>query len=416
MRINGYDDDRRAPVSSKARTKGTLYTVIVLMCAFMGFGIYGNVKQKEKAQEQVLIEEKSFIDDPYDPDYWYQDVCFTSKEEIKEYITTMAENPPESGIYFKVSNEFTENNIKDIAKVLDHFDGYIDTFYFSKETVKEGNGPEIKNGYMSVNISYNVSDEKYVYDSIVNSKPLPKERPKLEELKKACENFHKEYIKDKMSDYEIEVAAHDYIVNNCKYSIDDMDGEYVHSSYGALVEHKAVCDGYSRAMALLLKLEGVDVKLVSGRAFDVDYPVGTSDDDTGHMWNQVYIVGSWYNLDVTWDDPIGDDDVLSYDYFNVNDEIFERNHEWDKTETEECNSMDMNYYNKEKVYFKDQESFQAYVEQEIDAGSKEITCIVDNPDLSEDALGFIFEHVGVTQYSVGGSGNGIYSTVIIYIN
>lgn len=295
MKINGYDyndHDRRLP-SSKSQSKRTWIFIIVF---FVGVGtfrvIYKHNMQAKIKEAEEIIEAERVIDDLRDPDYWYQDVYFTSREEIKEYIITMAENPPESGIFFKVSKEFSENDIKDIVKEeLERFDGYTKTYYFSDSHVQTGDGSEIESDYMDVNIDYRISDEKYVYDSIVNSKPLPEDRPELEEVKKVCESFHQEYIKDGMSDYEIEVAAHDYIVNNCKYAIDDMDGEYVHSSYGALVEHEAVCDGYSRAMALLLKLEGIEVKLVSGKAVDGTNTAEISEDGLSFIFENEGVSG-----------------------------------------------------------------------------------------------------------------------------
>ena len=416
MKINGYDyndHDRRSSTSSRSLSGIFIFLAFVAVYIFVVIHAHNMQAKNMAGQERIKAESERVIDDPYDPDYWYQDVYFTSREEIKEYVTTMAENPPGTGIYFQVSKEFTKEDIKDIAKI-DEFDGNVVVNSFAEWSTREDNGPEKKDGYISVNISYNYSDEKYVYDSIVNSKPLPEDRPELEEVKKVCESFHQEYIKDGMSDYEIEVAAHDYIVNNCKYAIDDMDGEYVHSSYGALVEHEAVCDGYSRAMALLLKLEGVDVKLVSGKAVDGTNTAGISDDGS-HMWNQVYIMGSWYNLDVTWDDPISDEDILSHTYLNVNDDIFERNHEWDKEVAEECTSMDMNYYKKSGIYLENQEEFKNVVNNNIKAGKDKIECVVDNPDLSEDGLSFIFENEGVSGYSVGGENVGDYSFVILEI-
>lgn len=75
----------------------------------------------------------------------------------------------------------------------------------------------------------------------------------------------------------------------------------------------------------------------------------------------------------------------------------------------------MNYYKKNGVYFETQEAFQAYVDEQIDAGNEVIECVVDNPDLSEEAMSFIFEHEGVNEYALGYGETGEYSDVTVYV-
>ena len=39
-----------------------------------------------------------------------------------------------------------------------------------------------------------------------------------------------------------------------------------------------------------------------------------------HIWNAVYIDGKWYNLDLTWDDPVITNieaDVLEHNFFMI---------------------------------------------------------------------------------------------------
>jgi len=44
-----------------------------------------------------------------------------------------------------------------------------------------------------------------------------------------------------------------------------------------------------------------------------------SNDATGHIWNAVYLDGSWLHLDLTWDDPVSSDgkDYLQHKYFLI---------------------------------------------------------------------------------------------------
>ena len=56
-----------------------------------------------------------------------------------------------------------------------------------------------------------------------------------------------------------------------------------------------------------------------------------------HVWNLVYVEGSWKHLDLTWDDPITDDgsNILEHEYFLISyDELKKKEddeHDFDET-------------------------------------------------------------------------------------
>lgn len=64
----------------------------------------------------------------------------------------------------------------------------------------------------------------------------------------------------------------------------------VYTSWGVLVNRKAVCQGYSLTMKALLNAAGVQCAYVSSEKLS-------------HAWNKVRIKGIWYQIDATWDDP-----------------------------------------------------------------------------------------------------------------
>lgn len=107
---------------------------------------------------------------------------------------------------------------------------------------------------------------------------------------------------------------HDYIVKNCTYSY---NGKSVDTAYGALIDGKAICQGYAHALQMLLSRAG----------FDAVPAMGDSDDGY-HKWNYVKLSdGKWYVIDATWDDPTGDEpDYVGYDYFMITDEQVEKDH------------------------------------------------------------------------------------------
>ena len=98
-----------------------------------------------------------------------------------------------------------------------------------------------------------------------------------------------------------ELALHDALVGAVNYENraleDPKDYPDSFTIYGAFVKDSAVCDGYAKAMKLLLDSSGIKSLYVTGQAVDI----------TGggaHAWNIVSVSGKWYYLDATFDDPV----------------------------------------------------------------------------------------------------------------
>lgn len=134
---------------------------------------------------------------------------------------------------------------------------------------------------------------------------------------------------DSMSEYEKVKAIHDYLVVHVDYDYANLEAgtlpDTAFTVEGALLLHSAVCEGYARAFSYLCRQAGIEEQLV----------YGTADDGTGvesHAWNQVCVDGNWYNIDVTWDDPMMNGELVTdgsniiYDYFLVPDLTFLGNH------------------------------------------------------------------------------------------
>lgn len=90
--------------------------------------------------------------------------------------------------------------------------------------------------------------------------------------------------------YEKQKILHDELCKRVTYSEDDKD-QTVYSAYGALVNGRALCEGYARAFQLLCKRMGIENVLVSGTSKGI-----------GHLWNMVKTEEGWSFVDVTWDD------------------------------------------------------------------------------------------------------------------
>ena len=99
---------------------------------------------------------------------------------------------------------------------------------------------------------------------------------------------------------------HDYIANRNSYDqvmADTGKSEYhSNTAIGPLFEGKAICDGYSDTMAFFLDKLGIENIKV------------TNDE---HVWNAIKLNGTWYHIDLTWDDPIYTNgrSLTIHDYF-----------------------------------------------------------------------------------------------------
>jgi len=124
------------------------------------------------------------------------------------------------------------------------------------------------------------------------------------------------------SEFDCELALHDQLIRLCAYAEDFTQAEKS-TAYGALVERSASCEGYARAMQLLLDLKGIDCYIVTGDA------TNAAGDSVGHAWNKVRVEGGWYHLDATWNDPVTEDGrhVTSHAFFNLTDGEIGRTHE-----------------------------------------------------------------------------------------
>lgn len=145
-------------------------------------------------------------------------------------------------------------------------------------------------------------------------------------------------VNNKMSDFEKELALHDYVVNHTAYDYDNLlkntlpDDSF--TAYGTLIKGVSVCQGYSKAMFRLLNAAGVKTLIVIGNS-----------DGVPHAWNMVSIEGSYYQLDATFDDPISrNGQVLSHDYFNLTDTEISKNHSYNKSDYPSCTSTKYNYF------------------------------------------------------------------------
>lgn len=149
------------------------------------------------------------------------------------------------------------------------------------------------------------------------------------EIINVVNNFIMSHIRPNMTDFEKEIEIIKYLVATVTYDIDELsnDSFFINDSYkayGALVNHKAVCSGYAKAFDLMAKTCGLSTTVVTGEA------INSASQNGAHAWNQIYLDGEWYNVDVTFEDPITNITLqanqLFNNYINCTDAEFASNH------------------------------------------------------------------------------------------
>ena len=121
-------------------------------------------------------------------------------------------------------------------------------------------------------------------------------------------------ITPEMGEYEKALYLHDRLAAIVTY----VDGPNAHNAYGALVEGKAVCEGYAEAYQYLLQQVGIQSHNITGSS----YNAGTGAYE-GHEWTCARIDGKYYHIDVTWDDQ---GEVLYHAYFGLSDARIQEDH------------------------------------------------------------------------------------------
>ena len=181
----------------------------------------------------------------------------------------------------------------------------------------------------AVSSSFGVNIATIGLDPALIATYLAEDESQNTEIINVVNYFMSTQLRPDMTDFEKEIAIIRYLVNTVSYDVDELsnDTNFINDSYkayGALVNHKAVCSGYAKAFDLLAKKCGLSSIVVTGTA------VNSNNQSGPHAWNQIYLDGEWYNVDVTFEDPITNqvlhEGELFNNYINCTDNQFLDNH------------------------------------------------------------------------------------------
>lgn len=170
------------------------------------------------------------------------------------------------------------------------------------------------------------------------------EKAKIREHQKAMASRVEKLVRPakSMSELEKEKYVHDFICQNVRY--DKLKKSYSHEIIGPLGQGVGVCEGIAKSVKVLLDALGVwNVIAICGNNPEKGIKYR-------HTWNIVKIGGTYYHLDATFDNSLGDEEIR-YDYFNLDDKNIFRDHEPLIAPAPFCTDGGHFYYKEKKLSF-----------------------------------------------------------------
>ena len=245
--------------------------------------------------KQEKQEELKYNDYARKQDYKYvsiaNDLKINSKDEIKNVFYTILDSGIDSYSFY------CDSDYKNCTKDVEHF-------FNDKDNLSE-----INNFVHPYNSFKNIKISVTNYGKITLNITHVYNKDEISVVNDQINTFIKDNINDSMNNEEKIKAFHDYIVNNTKFDTEienssDRLNSTSYTAYGLLINHKAICGGYTDTMAIYLDKINIP-----------NLRISTNE----HVWNLVYLNDKWLNLDVTWDDPVTSNgtDMLMYDYYLI---------------------------------------------------------------------------------------------------
>ena len=199
-----------------------------------------------------------------------------------------------------------------------------------------------------------------------------------------------EIIQPGMTDWEKELAVHDYVVNHCDYAVEATTA-HTGDAIGFFTYGKCRCAGYLDTFRLLGKLAGLEVEMIGGPTTRDN--VGSK----GHAWLLVRLNGLWYVVDPTWDDLIEDEPTLEHTFFNVPFACFGGSRSWDEAclpDGELAQTLDENYYfNRPEYIASTVDEGVALAVRQLDAEGR--ACLMlPNADMAKSISAALVRHYG----------------------
>ena len=357
----------------KRRRWPVILGMIIIICIFTGLGAVSKmllpdlfastkkvievVKTKTSPLADVPFEEIQIAEEDVSSGYYYQQLGEEEQKLYKEMYQGLKEAAP---VIYMHSPDM---------KVLEKISQFISM-----------DRPELFwcDGQMQVTSYEQYAEIQPVYTYTGEEKD--KRQAEIEAARAECFSG----LSGDMSEYAKIKYVFEYLVNTVDYNLDAPDNQNI---YSALVGKASVCAGYSRAAQYLLRQLGIECIYVTGNI----------PNQGAHAWNIVKCNGQYYQMDVTFGDPVFIEEEggtrppgqsINYDYLCCSDAEIMKNHTADIFVTfPQCTSMDLNYYRLNGMYYEEFRPDQILeaMNQTIYNPESSFTCKFANDSLYQEA-------------------------------
>lgn len=199
-------------------------------------------------------------------------------------------------------------------------DAWVEAALEETERPDEGDYLRYQYGGYTSHSSYVIREGRWYYTVEITPVyycTLRQQQEAEEAFETALRQINRERRRDPEAARSAEAAAiravYEYVCATVRYDKPHRKNPYYHlcsTSYAALVQHTATCQGYCVTLYRLLRACGVDCRIVTGSAGE----------ESLHAWVIARVGSKWYHLDPTWD--AGTQDPSEFRYFLVGTEAF----------------------------------------------------------------------------------------------
>jgi hypothetical protein len=203
------------------------------------------------------------------------------------------------------------------------------------------------------------------YQNAENVEMIPEylfDKKKMAEHQKAMKNRVEKLTRqaNNQKEWEKLLYIHDFICTSVHY--DKLKKAYSHEIIGPLGQGVGVCEGIAKAVKILCDALGIwCVIAICGNNPEKGIKYR-------HTWNVVKIDGKYYHMDATFDNSLGREEEIRYDYFMLSDQQLFRDHEPVIYPIPACTDGDHFYYKEKKVSFTKQEEVRKRALQAVKKG------------------------------------------------
>lgn len=237
--------------------------------------------------------------------------------------------------FYDSTTDYVADKNKDYAlEVEGKIEVGLTSFEFDEGVISQNEAYAVTNSFLKSNPQFYFLSPSMILSgssSILGTKykvslTLAKEYYNYEAREEAMENIrtmeHEVYelykANPSMTEKERAKLIHDFIIDEIDYQYDEhnvpSDEHYAHSIMGVADQNPltgGVCECYAKTYLYLSKFLGVNTIMVSG--------IGHGG---AHGWNYTNIDGTWYGVDVTWDDQAS----IIYKYFLASRSVMAEDH------------------------------------------------------------------------------------------